>query len=89
MADTVRQMTHFAVPKDGAPGPVEGGSLRNNGFPVGWEAGWEREWKDGWELKECVNEDLRQEKKILVVTQPSFLDNRGGLIYTTHPLPLR
>lgn len=39
MADTVRHMTHFAVLKDGAPGLVEGGSLRNNGLPVGFERG--------------------------------------------------
>lgn len=28
VADTVRHMTHFAVPKNAAPRPVEGGSLR-------------------------------------------------------------
>lgn len=59
VADTVRHMMQFAVPKNAAPGPVEGGSLRYEGFPVGWE----REWKDVWELEECVNEVLRQEKK--------------------------
>ena len=79
VADTVRHMTHFAVPKNAAPRPVEGGSLRYNGFPVGWE----REWKDVWELEECVNEVLRQEKKTPRMTQSSFLHNRGGLISTT------
>lgn len=79
VADTVRHMTHFAVPKNAAPQPVEGGSLRYNGFPVGWE----REWKDVWELEECVNEVLRQEKKTPVMTPSSFLHNRGWLISTT------
>lgn len=58
VADTVRHMTTFTVPKNAAPGPVGGGSLRYGGFPVGWE----REWKDVSELQECVNEVLRQER---------------------------
>lgn len=59
VADSVRHMTRFTVPKNAAPGPVGGGSLRFGGFPVGWG----REWKDVWELQECVNEVLRQEEK--------------------------
>lgn len=62
VADTVRHMTHFALPKNTAPRPVEGGSLRYNGFPVGWE----REWKDIWELEECMKRFCGRRKKLPV-----------------------
>lgn len=81
IADTVRHMTRFTVPKNAAPGPVGGGSLRYGGFPIGWE----RQWKDVSELQECVNEVLQQEKTTSNNNQTKVSSSQPWRVDFTNP----